>query len=70
MSQGVGLQPHWREALSAWRQTGDVSGLAEIVAGTPPTQRRELMGMILPCALRHDVEALLECEQAGLCAEV
>jgi len=49
----------WREAMAAWRETGDASGLAEVAAAMDPMWRRAFLDSILPTGLRHDLESLL-----------
>jgi len=49
----------WREAMTAWRETGDASGLAEVAAAMDPMWRRAFLDSILPTGLRHDLESLL-----------
>jgi len=50
----------WREAMAAWRETGDASGLAEVAAAMDPTWRRAFLDSVLSAGLRHDVESLLK----------
>ncbi len=49
--------------MVAWRQTGDVSSLAEVAARMEPTFRRVFLDEILPAGLRHDLESLLRGKQ-------
>ncbi len=50
----------WREAMTAWRRTGDVSPLVEVAATMDPTWRRVFLDAIIPTGLRQDLEALLK----------
>jgi len=52
----------WREAMAAWRETGDASGLAEVAEAMDPMWRRAFLDSILPTGLRHDLESLLRKE--------
>jgi hypothetical protein len=58
MSGGADLQA-WRAAMQQWRETGDVSGLAEVAVETEPHWRRALLDAISATSLRNDVEGLL-----------
>ena len=49
----------WRQAMGAWRRTGDVSELAAAAAQMEPSWRRLFLDAILPTGLRHDLEDLL-----------
>jgi hypothetical protein len=49
----------WRAAMQQWRETGDVSGLAEVAVETEPRWRRMLLDAIVATSLRNDVEGLL-----------
>jgi len=49
----------WREAMAAWRESGDASGLAEVAAAMDPMWRRAFLDSILPTGLRHDLEDLM-----------
>lgn len=49
----------WREAMTTWRQTGDVSALVEVAADMDPAWRRVFLDAIIPTGLRQDLEALL-----------
>ncbi|MCJ7752891.1 MAG: hypothetical protein MUQ65_17690 [Armatimonadetes bacterium] len=57
-NRGKAIQ-RWREAMAAWRETGDASGLAEVAAAMDPMWRRAFLDSILPTGLRHDLESLL-----------
>lgn len=50
----------WREAMTAWRRTGDVSLLVEAAANMEPAWRRVFLDAIIPTGLRQDLEALLK----------
>lgn len=49
----------WREAMTTWRQTGDLSALMEAAARIGPARRRVFLDAIIPTGLRQDLEALL-----------
>lgn len=49
----------WREAMTAWRRTGDVSPLLEVAANMHPAWRRVFLDAIIPAGLRRDLDALL-----------
>jgi len=64
-NRGKAIQ-RWREAMAAWRETGDASGLAEVAAAMDPMWRRAFLDSILPTGLRHDLESLLARNSRGL----
>jgi len=64
-NRGKAIQ-RWREAMVAWRETGDASGLAEVAAAMDPMWRRAFLDSILPTGLRHDLESLLGRRSRGL----
>ena len=64
-NRGKAIQ-RWREAMAAWRETGDASGLAEVAAAMDPMWRRAFLDSILPTGLRHDLESLLGRNSRGL----
>ena len=57
-NRGKAIQ-QWREAMAAWRETGDASGLAEVAAAMDPMWRRAFLDSILPTGLRRDLESLM-----------
>jgi hypothetical protein len=57
MTSGSPLQA-WRKAMLQWRQTGDVSPLAEAAAQMEPHWRQSILD-ILPSGLRNNVAGLL-----------
>jgi hypothetical protein len=64
-NRGKAIQ-RWREAMAAWRETGDASGLAEVAAAMDPMWRRAFLDSILATGLRHDLESLLGRNSRGL----
>ena len=52
----------WRAARGQWRQTGDVSPLAEVAAAANPHTRLLLLDTIVPAELRNEVVSLLRCK--------
>ena len=59
MTVSGGTIASWREAMTAWRRTGDVSPLVEVAANMDPAWRRVFLDAIIPTGLRQDLEALL-----------
>ena len=68
MMGGGGILHGWRAAMQQWRQTGDVSRLAEVAAETEPHWRRALLDAISANSLRNDVEGLLHRRESQLAA--
>jgi hypothetical protein len=50
---------HWKQAMGAWRRTGDVSHLVAVAEQMEPSWRRVFLDAILPTGLRHDLENVL-----------
>jgi hypothetical protein len=57
-NKGRAIQ-EWRRAMAGFRETGDVSQLAEAAARMEPTWRRLFIDAIIPTGLRRDLETLL-----------
>lgn len=49
----------WREAMGEWRETGDITALAQTVAQMDPSWRLLFLDSILPASLRNDLKSVL-----------
>lgn len=52
----------WREAVSQWRETGDISRMAEMAAVAVPEAQTLLLDSLLPGGLRNDIRSLIALE--------